>query len=62
MYIIGFVFLITSIGLAIFKKENDDLEEIDENLNLFYSYKMIWRLFSLKPIRLISIFSLTVQV
>lgn len=63
MYIIGVIFLITSVALAIFKSENHDtLNSFDEKLNLFYSYKMIFRLFCLRPIQVIAIILLTVKV
>lgn len=62
MYTIGSIFLVTSVVLAIFKSEKDCLQDFDEKLNLFYSYKMIARLFRLRPIQIIAIVLLTVKV
>lgn len=60
MYIIGMIFLSTSLVLAIFKKEKHDLD--DQQLNMFDTYKIIWRLLKLRPIRIYALILLTVHV
>lgn len=62
MYIIGVVFLVTSVILAIFKSEKDYLQDFDEKFNLWHSYKMIIKLFRLRPIQIVTLILLTVKV
>jgi PAT family acetyl-CoA transporter-like MFS transporter 1 len=62
MYIFGALFIITSLAILIFIKENDPHENENERLNLINTYKTIWALLKMKPIQSIALILLTVKV
>jgi hypothetical protein len=62
MYLIGIVFTVTSVMIAIFKTEIDSFKDTEHNLSLVSSYKMVFRLLRLRPIRFLSFIYLTVNV
>jgi PAT family acetyl-CoA transporter-like MFS transporter 1 len=62
MYIFGALFIITSLVILIFIKENDPHKNENERLNLINTYKTIWALLKMKPIQSIALILLTVKV
>ena len=61
MYFFGAVFLINSVCVAIFKKENS--RDLPKNkLTIWQSYKMIWQIIKIKPVQILSLFLLTISL
>lgn len=62
MYFFGALFILTTLSIMILKKEKKNEDISDERLSLFQTYKTIFDLLKLKPIRLIALVLLTVKV
>lgn len=71
MYFFGVIYISTAILVFIFKNEKSkqNIQDEDEaaqsqnkRLNLYESYQIIWKLFSLKSVRELTIILLTLNV
>lgn len=61
----GLVFLVTTTLVAIFKTEQDQAtknqEEKEENLNIVETYKLLWKIVNLRPMKILAAILLTVK-
>ncbi len=68
MYFFGIVFIITTALIYWFKNEQseaslqDDESEIETNLSLYGSYKIIWKLLCMRSVREFCLIFLTARV
>ena len=61
MVFFGGLYLLTTTFILFFKKEKDDYDK-DDDFNLFDSYKVVWKIASLKPIRKLIFILITIRV
>jgi hypothetical protein len=72
MHFFGFVFIITTTLIMLFKKESDfnekdstetiENESVESQLSIFSTYKLMWKLSWLTPVKQLVIILLTYNV
>jgi hypothetical protein len=66
MYFFGVIFLATAVLIYFFKNEKSpnhpEQDEECEKLSFYKSYHIIWRLFSLRAVRELTLILLTINV
>ncbi len=62
MIFFGVIYLVTTTFVLLFKKENDDPVIVSEENSLIESYKVVWKIASLKPIRKLAFLLFTIRV
>jgi len=59
MRFFGIMYLVSSVFIGLFKKESN---EYDEDYGLVDTYKLVWQIVSLAPIRKLAFILLTIRV
>ncbi len=59
MKFFGILYLVSSVLIGLFKKESN---EFDEDYGLIDTYKLVWQIICLAPIRKLALILLTIRV